>query len=193
MHSRVSDHSSLANLPSASLELWFDEYDDLPIRSDELPHRWKHELERDEGHVDGGKVQRLGELCEVASVCPLHDHNALVPSQSPGQLAVANVDGVDARSAVLQKTVGEATCRCANVGGGCSLHRGGERLQGRFQLRSAPADIARSRLELDRRSRGDPHAGLVHHPALDQDLASQDHSLGFLTTLRQTSTVQKDV
>ncbi len=52
---------------------------------------------------------------QVAGVGFFVDHDAGVGAELPGELAVADVDGMDFRGAVGEQDVGEASGGCADV------------------------------------------------------------------------------
>ena len=56
-------------------------------------------------------------LASIARVRPLADDDARILAQFPGELAVPNIDGVDALGPARQQHVGKSAGRCANVEG----------------------------------------------------------------------------
>ena len=141
------DHTALAHLGGADLELGLHEGDDLGRVGQTRGHGGQHLAERDEGHVDRGEARTIGEPggIEVPRVHTLPDHHAAVVSEAGMELAVPHVDRVDAESAPAQQAVGEPAGGRADVEAHASPDVHVEGLERRDQLLAAPPDEGRRR------------------------------------------------
>jgi hypothetical protein len=94
----IADHAALADLALADFELRLDQGDEMGARRGEGEGRGQQGLEPDEAGVAGDQLDRLGQLRagQTARVSPFQHHHARILAQLPGQLAAADVDGIDA-------------------------------------------------------------------------------------------------
>jgi hypothetical protein len=116
--------------------------------------------------------------CEVAGIDAFHDDDAGVLAQFPGELAAADVDGVDELGAVLEEAIREAS------GGGADIHGDGvgdvdlEGLEGVFEFGSAAADVAGWGGDFELVVGLDFAAGFIGDLAIEADGAGEDEALG---------------
>jgi hypothetical protein len=115
LHDRVA-HDSLPDISTAGLELRLDEHEGFPARHREREHRRKCLRHADEGDIAHDELRRERELGQRSGIRPLEDGDARVRTQPRMELAVADVDRQNPRRTCLQQTVGEASCRCTDVG-----------------------------------------------------------------------------
>ena len=196
MHLRVADNTLFPHLFPSCLELRLDEARHLAALPQQAIQRREDQLQRDEAHVDGGKIQLLRYLLprQVPRVGTLQTHHAPVAAQLPVQLSVAHIHRVDLRCAVLQHAVREASGGRADIGADLALQRNGKRLHGLFQLQSAPAHIPQ-------RVTTHLHAGVLRHrrTGLVRPLAVHKHqprhngSLCLLAALTESALCQEHV
>ena len=78
----------------------------------------------------------------MANIGFLQDDNARVIAQFPIELAIAHVDGENARRAMGEQTVGETAGRCADIEGRFTCDRDRELLQRFLKLETAAADVS---------------------------------------------------
>ena len=108
-----NDPFSLVDRLFASLELGFDEGDDLAAASQQPLSGGEDSFERDEGAVNDDQI-RSGEGSghvarpEVSGIDPVHDNNPGILSEPPGKLRLADVDRIDPLSPSLEEAVGKA-------------------------------------------------------------------------------------
>ena len=55
----VSDSSPLPDCVATNLELWLHQHDGLSLRSQQPRHGGQDLVERDEGHIDGYKIDAV--------------------------------------------------------------------------------------------------------------------------------------
>jgi hypothetical protein len=79
---------------------------------------------RDEGAIHDHEIDGLADprALEAADVPTIVNMHAVVCSELPRQLPIANVHRVHCRDSALQQTVGEAAGRCPNIHGPASDH-----------------------------------------------------------------------
>ena len=115
----IAHDTALAHVVAPDLELRLDQRDDRLAggRPQQLGDPRQHERERDERHVDHGEPTRFRNLVEleVAHVLAFEHDDARILANRPRELAVADVDRIDLRSAALQQHVGKPAGRRANV------------------------------------------------------------------------------
>ena len=134
-------------------------------------------------------MKRLRKPCrrQIARVGFVHDDNARMPAEFPGQLAVTDVDGEDFFRAVLQQTIGETAGRGAQVNDGQPFDIQSKIFQGMFELMAAAADIFFSGFELDLVVRPDLIARFARRLPVDGHQTGHDSALGLFPTLAQTA------
>ena len=117
MHEGIAHNAVLSNARLPHLELRFNQSDDLPALGEKRPHDGQHLIQRDECHVDRGKIKRNAKHLRrhIADIGTLHVDDSRIRTQLPIELTVADIDRIDARGAVLQHTVGESARRRADV------------------------------------------------------------------------------
>ena len=196
MHGGIPHHAFFTHLFPAGLELGLDEAGDLTPLPQQAVQRREDQLQGDEGHVDAGKIQRIGDLLrsQIPGVGALHAHHTGVAAELPVQLAVAHVHGIDLPGAVLQHTVRKAPGGGADVGTDLIGQGDGKGLHGLFQLQSAPAHIGQGvATNLDGGVTQHRRAGLIHPLARHEHVARHDDGLCLLAALRQTTLRQEYV
>ena len=78
----------------------------------------------------------------MAGVAAFHDDYTRVVSQAPRQLAVADIDRVDAFCAALQKAVGESTRGCSDIEADEAVRIQAECVERAFEFDAAATDVA---------------------------------------------------
>jgi hypothetical protein len=99
-------------------------------------------------------------------------------AQFPGELAFADIDGIDEFGSVLEEAVGEASCGCADVHGDGFGDIQLEGLEGVFEFGSAAADVAGRGGDFELVVGLDFAAGFIGDLAIEADRAGEDESLG---------------
>jgi hypothetical protein len=110
MNAFIANNAALPNTPPAGLELRLDKSEDVYIRSRHAGNSRKEQAKGNKRSVDGGEIDGNRKRVEITGVGPFHDDHTGVTSQPPMELAVAHVDGIDARRAPLKKAIGKASC-----------------------------------------------------------------------------------
>jgi len=154
----------LSDPPPPDLKLGFDQRHHLPALSQEQKRRRQHEPERNEGDVDHRQIARLRQERRRGrpDVHTIETYHARVALKLPGQLPVADVDGVDPGRPPLKQAVGEPPGRSADIDGDQPLHRDLEPFERPRELEPPATDVRQPALDLDRRRRVDGGTGLVH-------------------------------
>ena len=122
----------------------------------------------------------------MADVRPFDADDPGILPEFPGELAVADVDGIDLRCPRLEEAVGEAAGGGPDVEGDQALDGKAEGIEGAPEFEAAPADIGvLFAPDPDLRIGGDQASRLVHRPVADQDRPGEDQRLRPLPALRQ--------
>ena len=113
MHLRIPDNAFFTDLFAPGLKLRLDEADDCSIVFQQRTDRRQDELYGDERQIHDREIQRFRDLIarDIAHIRALHGDHARIVAQAPGQLAIADIDGIDLCRAVLQQHIREATGR----------------------------------------------------------------------------------
>ena len=104
----VADDAALVDVVAGQLELRLDEHDGVGAGRGAIGGGCQRGAGGDKGDVDGDQAGGRVEGREVADVGALHDDDAGVAAEGGGELAVADVDGVDAGRAAPAQAVAEA-------------------------------------------------------------------------------------
>src|SRR5215467_7293142 len=113
----IADDTALPHSSLADLELRLDErHQSRALRRQSKRHR-QHRLEADEARVANDEINGLRHLGarEVAGVDPLEQHDPRVRPELRRELAVADIDGINASYAASEQHVAEAARRGADV------------------------------------------------------------------------------
>ena len=88
-------------------------------------HRGENQRGRNEADIADRQIDWLAEIgqFEISGVEAFVHDDARIAAQLPVELAGADVDGMDARRAVLQQAIGEAACGGTEIGGRPALSR----------------------------------------------------------------------
>jgi len=191
----AADDAALADVRLAGLELGLDEGDEVGGIGHDGDEGGEDEAEGDESEVGDDEGDGLGELVglEVADVEAFHDDDTWVVAEGPGELAFADVQGVDAGGAALEEDVGEA------AGGGAGVEAdlvGGiymEGVQGVGELEAAAGDVGEGFADDDLGIWGDEGGRGFGDEAIDGDLAGADEGLGALAGGLEAAAYERDV
>jgi hypothetical protein len=136
-------HDAFADFLFADFELRFDQRDDLPALDEKVAHGGKDEAERNERCVDRRKLRRLRQEIgrKAADVGFLQDDNARIRSQLRCELAVADIDSVNALRAGGQQAIREPAGRGSDVERDFTGDRYMKLRERLFELVAAAADI----------------------------------------------------
>src|SRR5690606_20778771 len=137
--SGIAHHAALPYPLPADLKLGLDEGDQTGTRRGECEGRRQDDLEADEAGVTDDEVDGLRNLgsSKVAGVGAFENDDPRVLAQLPGELAVADVDGIDAHRAARQQDVGEAAGRSPDVEADEAGGIDGETVQAMDELQAA--------------------------------------------------------
>ena len=141
MSQTISDHTPFTHPIASYLKLRLHQHQCFaPLRLQQGANRWKDECKGDKRHVCdsqcGEDVIRPIKLscAQSTQVGALSKNNAFINAQTPGRLAIANVNAINPTGPVLQQTIGEATRRNSTIKAGAPLHRDRKCLQRCQQL-----------------------------------------------------------
>jgi hypothetical protein len=189
-------HDSFFCVARTDFELRFDEGDRLGRSGEDPPHGREDVAKRDEGDVDAGERERIGEVLplEVAGIHFLAIHHTRIVAQLLVELTMSDVDRVDLRRSMRQHDVGEAAGRGADVDADSSGEIDGEVLDRLGQLHPPAADPWM--LELF-----DPYLvvlghgmpGFVDMPFIHDNAACHDETLRLRPRVDETSIDQGNV
>src|SRR5579883_1046286 len=179
---RIADNSALSDLSFPDFELRLDQYNRLPAGPEQRNRGRQDQRDGDKADIAADEVDLLADVFEfqLAGVDAFVENDAGVGAERPHQLAGADVDGVNARGAGLQQSVGEA------AGGGSDVERG---LAGYIQrpvpkrageFEAAAADIRRPGEDFDLRIIVDRVARLGGLLPIHQNFTGHDEGLRFL-------------
>ena len=183
---RIADDARAAvGLGFACFKLWFHQGEDTTRRPQQRNCRRQNFSQRNEGAIYHHPVHRrerrrhpVGR--QVAGIGFFHNYYARILAEFPGELAGADVHGIDFRRAVLEQAVGEATGGSAQIHRRRAAHLGREVLQRVLQF---PAAATYKTLRLRHRQHGfraDGVAGFARRLAVDRDAARHDGALRLL-------------
>src|SRR5207244_13261675 len=98
----VAHHPAFADTLATGLELRLDERDEFGALSSECERRRQHRCEADEARIASDDIDVLGNVLagQVARLQPFVDNDARVLAELPRELAVPDIDGVDALGAL---------------------------------------------------------------------------------------------
>src|SRR5919107_674718 len=147
------------------LELGLDQQDRFQQRWSGREEAFERDRERDEREVGHQKVgvERQIFCGQGAHVGPLHNGDAWVVTQRPGELAVADVDGEDPLGSSLQECVGKPSRRCSGIEAGTSLHPHAKLADGSIQFLAGPRHKAFGLVDKQRLIRADARACFGHY------------------------------
>ena len=102
---------------AAGFELRLDQRHQCGVRRSEREWRRQHRRQTDKTSIASYDFDGLGNLLarQHTRVDPLAHDDARVLAQLPGELAVADIDGVDLPRAARQQHIGEAAGRGADI------------------------------------------------------------------------------
>jgi hypothetical protein len=103
---------------------------------------------------------------------------ALILAQFPGELAVADIHGINLFGPRLQQTIGKAAGGRAQIHGGLARDRELKMLEGVFEFVAAATDVFLRRGERELIRGGDGIARFPGGVAVDERLAGHDGALG---------------
>ena len=168
VNGRIGDEPMPAHFLAASLELRLDEGHDVGAGRDEYRNRGEDMPQRDEGHIDRDKIDRLRHHVprERARVDAFANHDTRVVAQAPIELAVADVERDHAFGASLQQYVGKPTGRRPDVERAPACRIDVKHVESVRELDAAPSDVRMI-------GRGQLKLGIWSHrrPCLRDDLS----------------------
>ena len=196
VYGRIPYNTLFADLFPAGLKLGLNQAGDLTALPQQAIKSGKNQLEGDEGHVDGCKIQLIRDLLmgQIPGIRALHADHARIIAQLPVQLAIAHIHGINLLCTVLQHAVRKSAGGGADVGADLIVQIQGESLHRFFQLQAAPAHILqRCTADLDLRIVCHGGADLVHPLAVDKNNAGHDRGLGLLPGIQQPTLGKQNI
>ena len=186
---------AFADLCRTRLELWLDQCDDLAFWGEQPQRRRQHQRQTDEAGVDDCQAgadppwQRF----QVAHVGAVQHDDPRVGAQFPGQLAVADIDRIDAGCPPLQQAVGEATGAGPDIDGDQVVDSDRKRVECCGQLDSSAADVREGLPHCDGGSGVDQVSGFVRADTVDFDFTRHDQPLCLLSAGGQPAPMYQSI
>lgn len=118
---------------------------------------------------------------QLPGIGPFEDGDARILSEFPGELAVADVDGVNGSRAVLEEAIGETAGAGAQIKRAGTGHRQDEVKQGMLQFVAAPGHEPFRGDQFQVGIGGGGIAGFAGGLPIDPDLPGEDGGLGLGT------------
>ncbi|MPN47443.1 hypothetical protein SDC9_195045 [bioreactor metagenome] len=117
MHIFIADHAFFADLIALGLKLGFNQADHRPTGLKQSVRRRQHNRQRNKRNVNADKIDRFGNigLGEMTHIGALPIDHARILTQTPGQLTITHIKGVNLAGTILQHTVGKS------AGGGAEI------------------------------------------------------------------------
>ncbi len=177
------DTGAAVGLGLAGLELGFDEGDDAAAGPDQGGERGKDLPQGDERAIGDGEVE--GQLVrgevgggQLPGIGPFEDGDAWVLAEFPGELAMADIDGMNGVGAVLEEAVGEPAGTGAEIEGAETGYRDGEVEEGVLEFMAAPGNEPFRGDQFQMGIGGGGIAGFAGGLPIDPDLTGEDGGLG---------------
>ena len=106
----VPHDPAFSDMLTAGFELRLDERDQLGLWDGECKGRRQYRGKADKARITCDGVDWLGDFLvgQIACVQPLVNNDPRIHAQLPGELAVADIDGMDALGAPRQQHIGKA-------------------------------------------------------------------------------------
>jgi hypothetical protein len=187
MDSRIEDDAAAAaGFRASGFELGFDEGDEVSAGTHQGGDGAQEAAEGNEGTVENGEIEELERRREMgggkgAGIDAFKGQNTGVLTEFPGELALADIDGGDGRSAVLEEAIGEAAGGSADVEGTQVPDLKMEGGEGVFQFMSATAHVTVGGGEIELVIGSDGAAGFVSSVSIESDLPGEDGALRFFS------------
>lgn len=119
----------------------------------------------------------------MADVRAFNQHHARILTQTPIELTITDINGVDQPGASLQQAIGESSRGTADIQRDTSLNIHSEMIESRAQFVATAADIPGwGLLHLEIGIDGDRLGRFVDHTSIDTDETGQNHSSGLVST-----------
>ena len=140
MKNRIANHPTRPDAPLADFELGFDQGEQAAPRRHKVEGGGKRGFKADEADVTGDQGHRLCDLVgrQITGVRPLEDDDALIFTQSPGELPVTDIDGVNPGRAARQEDISKSPGRRAEIEADPSGDIDAEVGQGVIEFDAAP-------------------------------------------------------
>lgn len=113
----ISYNAASSNLAFADLKLRLDECDDMSIFTQQRHDTRQHQLQRDEGYVDDGKIDWFWyeRPVHVPDIRSLQQNDAGVLTQLPVDKPIPDIHRVDSFYPALEETIGKSTGGATDV------------------------------------------------------------------------------
>ncbi len=107
----------LPTMRAAGLELRLDQRDKRRPLAGERKRRRQHRRQPDKARVADDEIDRFGDVLAAQSACvyPLANDDTRILAQFPGQLAMPDIDRINAPRTARQQHVGKAAGRCPDI------------------------------------------------------------------------------
>lgn len=189
MQLRITDDAAFADIRAFELELRLDQDEEVCAGARDGDHGGQDFGDGYEREIHCYKINSIGNLfgLEISNVAFEGDH-ARVFGELPVELGDVDVDGVDARGAVLQEAIGEAAGGAARVEADFVFGREMEIGECAFELQTAATRVAkRFSGERDFRIGRNERACFACRLAVDEDISGEKHGLSALAGRRQSA------
>jgi hypothetical protein len=180
----IPDDAVFLHRRPSNLKLRLDEGKHRRIRLDQPQNGRNNQFQGDEGRVHDGQVYRIVKTPTVkgADIGPLDASHTRVLAQTPGELPVTDIDGVDLRRPFLKEAIGKSARGRSHIEADKIPDADAERLHGALEFHPSAADIGMIlTLDPDHGIDGNQRAGLIPSFFAHQDVPGQDQGPGPLS------------
>ncbi len=185
----VAHDAAPPHLPLPHLELGLDQRDEPRLGPRQGEGSGQDEGERDEARIADDEIDGLGDLLgrQVAGIGALEHDDPRIVAQRPGQLAVADIHGVDPGSTTPQQDLREAAGRGADVDRDGARGIDPETVEPGQELQGSARDPVGAAPYLQRQIVGHGLPGLVEPTLAREDTAGEHERLGFRPRLGEAA------
>lgn len=195
MSGRFAHNAAFAYQLAADLKLWLHEDDPITAGSEQRRESGNEQSDGDEANVADDELHGFADvrLFKVAGIETLVQNDARMGAQFPIDLAGAGIDAVNARGAVLQQAIGEATGGGSHVETNFTGGIDGKLRESGFEFQATAAYVFQWLGDDDVRRFSYGMTGFVGFLAIDGDFSRKDEGLRFLTRFDQALIQHGDV
>jgi hypothetical protein len=174
----------LSDITTTRLELRLNQCDDAASRFQPQNHHREQQRETDERGIHNRQINQLVKMVDEPGVGAFHHDDTRITAQTRVKMAVADINCVNPRGAVLQQAVCESARAGAHVRAYEVLRHKLKRGESGVQFVPATRHKPGFRFGRDRAVNRDAHSGFVTHYTIHRDFACHDHATGFLAAWR---------
>lgn len=183
----VANDASAAHLFAGEFKLGFDEHDKISLWIQQSKDRGENQGQGNKADIGDREMERRREVAwlEETGIDAFVNNDAGILSESPVELAVADIKGVDAGGSVLEQAVGESSSGGTDIDADFVFDsdlKGGE---GVFEFEAAASDVFFGLAETDGSVAAEFASRLSGGLSGDFDFTRHDEALGFFAGFRE--------